>query len=91
MRYCAIIVNEEQVERAKILLEDSNINYREAGYPDGSVEVKESYPSKINLHADLEKYARLKGYDSVVKAIGKMGGGRSFKMSFDKEFKTMNQ
>ena len=85
-KFRVLLIKEEEIKKTCELLQDFDIYYREAGYPNGSVKVKESYPSKINLHADMQKYAKLKGYNSVSEAIGKMGGSIAFKKSFQKEF-----
>jgi hypothetical protein len=84
MEQFVIIINKTQISLAKALLDENNINYREAGYPNGKVEVRESYPSKINRHTDMRGFAREKGYKSVTDAIGAMGSAIVFKREFNK-------
>lgn len=83
MKQHVLLINEGDLRKAIVALEQQSIYYKIAGYPDGKVEVKESYPSKINNHSLMVKFAKSLGYGNVTMAIIGMGGGGNFKRAFD--------
>ena len=91
MKQFIIIVNQTQISLTKAILEENKINYREAGYPDGKVVVKESYPSKMNKHTDMRNFAKEEGYVSVTDAIGAMGSALVFKRKFNQYLEKLEE
>lgn len=84
MNEIVFIINKEKSDIVKALFKKNNIPYREAGYPDGKVEVKESYNSKINIHSKMTEFSKSLGFSDTVEAIGSMGSAIIFKRKFNK-------
>lgn len=87
MEQSIISIPESSLSNAIKLFDKYNIKYRLLGYPNGKIKTVESFPSKMNLHSDMQKFAKQLGYKNTVEAISKIGSGRAFKLKFDKEFK----
>lgn len=86
MSQVVISIDESHLENTSKLLKKYSIPFRILGYPNGTVQVVESFPSKLNVHADLNKFAIQLGYKSTVDAIKNIGSGREFRNKFNKEF-----
>ena len=85
MKQTVIAINENALKNALKVLRKYEIEFRILGYPDGKVEVTESYPSKINIHANMSRFAKQLGYKGTVQAIADLGRMK-FKEKFNKEF-----
>mgnify|MGYP000352262682 CR=1 FL=1 len=79
MKQFSLLITEDQIDLAKKLLKKNRIIYNEGGC------------SKVKDHSynDLEEYAKYKGFKNITEAIGQMGGGRAFRMNFNKEYKSI--
>jgi hypothetical protein len=87
MKQSIISIPESNLSNAIKLFDKYNIEYRLLGYPNGKIETVESFPSKMNVYNDMQKFAKQLGYKNTIEAIIEIGGGRAFKAKFDKEFK----
>lgn len=76
-------INIQNREKVRELFYDNEIPFEEAGYPNGKVELIETFESKENIHADMQIYAKELGYEDLVDAIGTIGSAREFKRMFN--------
>lgn len=83
MKEIVFIVNEDKKNLLIALMEQNNIPYREAGYPNGKVKVIESFESKINIHTDLLRFAKSRGFTSIPGAIAGIGSAYKFKKLYN--------
>lgn len=89
MKRKVLLINEKQLQEAKKILDKNNINFYEAGFPNGTVQIIKKYESKMNNTYDsLNEYAKSIGFKDVAEAISKIGSGRKFRQQFNKDFTT---
>jgi len=82
MKRHVLLIADYDINKVKRILKDRKIPFHHAGYPNGEVEVTERYPSKINVHEELTKFAKFKGYKSLSDAVRKVGG-RQLKKQYE--------
>jgi len=77
-----LFIADYDINKVKSILKERKIPFNHAGYPNGQVIVTERYPSKINTHEELTKFAKFRGYKSLTDAVKKVGG-RQFRKQYE--------